>query len=122
MCGCFLAIRRSVRGPQAGGIFKMNAEGYFTCIQFAGIPCQCVPLGKQVQSLTLVEMQEIETSAYQGCVRQSPYIPEIDIMYEFKDIFKKADTCWLSLKNPPCNGRDTGWIPDLGRFHIPWSN
>ena len=31
-------------------------------------------------------MQEIETSAYQGCV-QSPYIPEIDIMYEFKDIF-----------------------------------
>lgn len=86
MCGCFLAIRRSVRGTQAGGIFKMNAEGYFTYIQFASIPWRCVPLGNQVQSLTLVEMQEIETSAYQGCV-QSPYIPEIDIMYEFKDIF-----------------------------------
>ena len=25
-------------------------------------------------------------------------------------------------KNLPANSRDTGLIPDLGRFHMPWSN
>ena len=25
-------------------------------------------------------------------------------------------------KNPPANSRDTGSIPDLGRFHMPWSH
>ena len=26
------------------------------------------------------------------------------------------------VKNLPANAGDTGWIPDLGRFHVPRSN
>ena len=25
-------------------------------------------------------------------------------------------------KNPPCNAKDTGSIPGLGKFHMLWSN
>ena len=26
------------------------------------------------------------------------------------------------VKNPPANAGDTGSTPNLGRFHVPWSN
>ena len=28
----------------------------------------------------------------------------------------------IMVKNPPVNARDTGWIPDGGRSHMPWGN
>ena len=28
----------------------------------------------------------------------------------------------LGVKNPPANAEDTGWIPGLGRLHMPWGN
>ena len=28
----------------------------------------------------------------------------------------------LVVKNPPVNAGDTGLIPGLGRFHMPWGN
>ena len=30
---------------------------------------------------------------------------------------------WITVgKNPPANAGDTGSIPGLGRFHMPWTN
>ena len=43
----------------------------------------------------------------------------ISILINLKNVIQRI--C-LVVKNPPVNAGDTGWIPDLGRFHMSCSN
>ena len=80
-------------GSQAGGVFKMNPASLFCLYQVCRHSMGLCALGKSSSIINLNQDAGNRSSAYQGYVRQSPYIPETDIMYEFKDIFEKIDKC-----------------------------